>query len=302
MRFAPRSPLSLHTVFAILCLWVVWSVSALASPIPIPTFNNYVNDQTQTLTSSEQQVLNSELQALEAKKGVQLFVLIVPTVGDEGIEAFANRAFRAAKIGRANVNDGILLLLSKNDRKLRIEVGYGLEGAITDVQSARIIRDQIAPRLKAGQFFDGVEAGVKALTALAEGEALPEPQQPHSRGESASFEPDLPIMLILGVLFATLVIRSPVLVGLGAGVGTWLLGLSLPLPLIAGVAAFVVSQIILAFARPGLHTASRGGYIGPGPGWGGGMRGGGGFGGGDGGGFGGGGGGDSGGGGASGGW
>lgn len=141
----------------------------------VPKLWTRVTDQTGTLSQSEIQSLDSRLEQLEKTKGSQIAVLIVPTTGIEPIEDFSIRVAEEWKLGRKGVDDGILLLIAKNDRKLRIEVGYGLEGAVTDLQSKRIIEEYITPNFKQGDFYGGISEGVEALASLVNGEELPEP-------------------------------------------------------------------------------------------------------------------------------
>src|SRR5690606_8297669 len=128
--------------------------------------------QTATLDSNTREHLESELAALDAAKGAQLAVLIVPTTGEDTVESYARRVFDAWKLGRVDVDDGILLLVAKDDRRLRIEVGYGLEGAVPDLLAGRIIREQITPRFAAEDYAGGVVAGVESLLRLINGESL----------------------------------------------------------------------------------------------------------------------------------
>lgn len=150
--------------------------SACVSAAPaVPALKQRVTDLTATLDASQSAALDAQLAALEAEKGAQVAVLIVASTGADSIEAYATRAFEQWKLGRKGVDDGILLLVAKDDRALRIEVGYGLEGAVTDVQAARIIRERITPAFREGDFFGGIQAGTDALSGLVRGEPLPEP-------------------------------------------------------------------------------------------------------------------------------
>jgi uncharacterized protein len=142
---------------------------------PIPKLWARVTDLTNTLNDSEKQSLENYLKNIEAEKGSQVVVLIVPTTEPEPIEDYSIRVAEQWKIGREGVDDGVILLIAKNDRKLRIEVGYGLEGAITDLQSKRIIENYIKPSFKQGDFYGGINEGVAALGQLIAGEELPEP-------------------------------------------------------------------------------------------------------------------------------
>ncbi|EPO4285425.1 YgcG family protein [Pseudomonas aeruginosa] len=150
------------------------SLVAWADVPPIPALTARVTDLTATLSGDQRQHLEQQLAALEAKSGAQLAVLLVPTTGDDSIEEYAVRTFEKWKLGQKKVDDGVLLLVAKNDRTLRIEVGYGLEGAITDVQAGRIISEQITPQFRQGNFYGGIQAGVDSLVQLIDAEKNPE--------------------------------------------------------------------------------------------------------------------------------
>ena len=124
---------------------------------PIPPLTARVTDTTGTLDAQQKQSLESELAALEQRKGSQLAVLIVPTTQPEDIEQYSIRVVDAWKLGRKNVDDGVLLIVAKNDHRVRIEVGRGLEGAIPDAANARIIREYITPKFRAGDFYGGID-------------------------------------------------------------------------------------------------------------------------------------------------
>src|SRR5690606_30005802 len=126
-----------------------------AQTVPVPAFNRWVVDQTATLDSNTLSHIESRLAELDAAKGAQLAVLIVPSTGEDTVESYARRVFDTWKLGREGVDDGILLLAAKDDRRLRIEVGYGLEGTVPDLLAGRIIREQITPRFQVGDYAGG---------------------------------------------------------------------------------------------------------------------------------------------------
>ncbi len=286
----PWLALALGVVLWCLAAW--WP--AAAQEAQIPELRERVTDTTGTLDASTVQQLTQTLADLEQRKGAQIAVLMVPTTDGEAIEGYASRAFEQWKLGRSGVDDGILFVIAKDDRRLRIEVGYGLEGAVTDLQAGRIIREQVAPRFQQGDFAGGVAAGVQSLVKLVEGEELPPPaaaKTDASKSRGFSLEWLWPLAFIILAL-------PPLLAAAGAAlVGYVFTGSAV----VAAVGAMVGFLISLAgrSAGAGPARASRsGGSTGYRPssrsGWGGGgFRGGGGFGGG---------GGRSGGGGASGGW
>lgn len=289
----------LWRIFLVAGLLLV-SVGAIAQDVPVPALNTWVTDTTGTLDASTRSALHDRLAALDREKGAQIAVLMVPTTGNESIEAYASRAFEAWRLGRKGVDDGILLVVAKDDRRLRIEVGYGLEGAVPDVLAGRIIREQIAPRFSDGQFAQGVVAGVNSLIGLVEGEDLPPP----ARGASGTAGiDDAPWFLFPALMFMALLmpIGLPTLfLGVFAGIAFGSVSVGIFTAIAAAVVG-ILARIIgvgntrqtVAASRRGSGSLSRSGRYGGGFG-GGGMGGGGGGAGGGGGG--------SGGGGASGGW
>ncbi len=284
--------------FLFFCLLGIKNVQAEQ---PIPEFKSRVVDLTNTLTPTQKQLLEEQLKQLEKTKGSQLAVLIVPTTTPETIEQYAIRVVEKWQLGRKEVDDGVLLLIAKNDRKLRIEVGYGLEGVIPDAIAKRVISEIITPYFKVGDFYGGIVAGVHQLISLIEGEPLPPPKQ-HDDYREPGVQ-DLLFFLVF-VLFFAPAFRSLFgrLIGSGvaggiAGLLTWSITATLVASILAGVAIFFLALMFTSGGRSNF-PGGRGGYYGGG--FGGGWSGRGGWSGG--GGFGGGGGGSFGGGGASGGW
>jgi uncharacterized protein len=292
---------ALHRAGLLLCFLVGAGASWAQDLVPVPALKARVTDLTRTLTPDQSAKLEQKLAAFEARKGSQIAVLIVPTTQPEAIEPYSIRAVEQWKLGRKGVDDGALLLVAKNDRALRIEVGYGLEGVLPDATANRIIEDIIVPRFKTGDLYAGVDAGVDAMIKVIDGEPLPPPQtqwRSQSKVNSGNlhslFIVGLILVFVVGGILRSVVGRLPAagLIGGAAGAIAWFLVSSLAAAAVAGVVAFIFTLI------GGGTRGGRGGY----GGWtGGGYGGGGGFGGGGGGGFGGGGGG-FGGGGASGRW
>ncbi|MEO6972244.1 MAG: TPM domain-containing protein [Rhodoferax sp.] len=280
------------------------TASQAQSVQPVPALTAHVIDNTGTLTEAQRQALETKLAALEQTKGSQVVVLMVSTTQPEDIASYANRVGNTWKIGRKGVGDGLLLIVAKDDHRVRIEVAKTLEGAIPDLAANQIIEDAITPAFKRGDLAGGLNAGTDQLIGLINGEPLPAPT-PHRQARSGSggFQwTDLAIFLFFAVPIAGSVARSvfgrklgALLTGGGVGVLALLATSSL---VIAGLAAFVALLFVLLAGFAPALTSSRGGLGGGGFG----GFGGGGFGGGGGGGFGSGGGGDFGGGGASGGW
>lgn len=178
-RFHCPAPLK-HTALFV-GLWLMLTAISfhglIADEADLPELTGRVVDTTATLSASEKEQLNATLEQLERDTGSQLVVVIVPTTGAEAIEQYSIRLAEEWKIGREGVDDGVILLVAKEDRKLRIEVGYGLEGAIPDAGANRIIDEFIVPEFKRGNFYDGIAAGVDALAILIRGEDLPPPEE-----------------------------------------------------------------------------------------------------------------------------
>jgi len=287
---------------AAVALALLLAAGSAGAEVAVPPLTARVTDLTGTLSGEAVNRIESKLAAFEAKKGSQIAVLIVPTTQPEDIDQFGIRVEDAWKLGRKGVDDGAYLIVAKNDRRVRIEVGYGLEGALPDAIANRIVEETIAPHFKAGDFDGGIEAGVNQMMAVVNGEPLPAPDRKwEHRGGLGNM---LPLLLVV-VFVASGVLRAIVgrlfgslATGGIAGGLAWLLSHLLPIGLGAGVVAFMFAMLAGGTSRG--WSAGRGWGGGFGGGLGGGF-GGGGFGGGGGGGFSGGGGG-GGGGGASGSW
>jgi uncharacterized protein len=295
--------------FALLWLFGLGVTAAAQGLQPIPKLTARVTDLTGTLTAEQQTALEQKLAAFEAAKGSQIAVLIVPTTKPEEIEQYSIRVVQQWKLGRGTVNgkrvdDGALLIIAKDDHRMRIEVGYGLEGVLTDAMSNRIISETITPAFREGNFYGGIDGGLDQMIKLIDGEALPPPEHQWQGGRHGSGSGIFP-ELLFAVLIGSVVLRGifgrtlgSAFTGLGAGALVYFGGFALALAGIAGVGAFLLTLLMGAAGGSGWSSGGRGGWGGLGGGLGGGGFGGGGFGGG---GFGGGGGG-FGGGGASGGW
>ncbi|MFO1302539.1 MAG: TPM domain-containing protein [Burkholderiales bacterium] len=271
---------------------------------PIPSLTGRVVDESGTLSAADAQAISAKLAAWEQKTGNQLAVLVVPSTQPEPIEAYTIRVAEAWKIGRKGQDNGAILVVAKNDRKLRIEVGYGLEGSLTDVTSKRIIAETIAPQFRENKFAQGIDAGVtQMMDVVDKGEPLAARPPPKAQGQKPrGFSLDMLLLLVLVVVPVMGSILRRIFgrflgsaVGAGiVGAGAWVVAGSLLIAIIAAIVAFV---IVLVTGTAGLFSNRGGGVWIPsgGGGWGGGGGGGGG------GGFSGGGG-SFGGGGASGGW
>jgi len=246
----------------------------------IPILKARVTDLTGTLAAAEQQALEQKLAAFEQRKGSQLAVLIVPNTGQETIEQFGIRVAAQWKLGRKGTDDGLILIVAKADRTLRIEVGYGLEGVIPDAIAKRVISEVIVPKFKTGDFAGGIDAGLTQLMSLVDGEPLPAPER---KSQQAGNNPLG--MLLIAAMVGGQVLRSvlgPVVAGgvVGAGVfgAAWLLTGTLGIALLLGFGGFFVTLlgIMGLMANSGFGGGGRGGMGGGGFGGGGGGFGGGG--------------------------
>ena len=256
--------------------------------VAIPPLRARVTDLTNTLTAEQRQTLEQQLAAFEARHGSQIAVLIVPTTEPEAIEQYGIRVAENWKLGRKGIDDGVLFLVALADRALRIEVGYGLEGAIPDAVAKRVIAEIVVPYFKQGDYYGGIRAGVDRLIRIVEGEPLPPPEVRDTSW--SNIERMIPFAFVAVVVLGG-VLRAVLgrLFGAGtaggiAAVVTWIVASSLAAALIFGI-------VVFAFTLLGGFRSRAGGYGGwtsGGGGFGGGLGGGGGFGGG-GGGFGGGG-------------
>ncbi len=269
---------SIHVLCAMLltasCL--AFTQIAHAELAAIPVLSARVTDLTQTLSQAEQAQLEQKLAAFEAKKGSQIALLIVPSTQPEDIAQYSIRTVEKWKIGREKVDDGVLVLIAKNDRKMRIEVGYGLEGAIPDLYAKRIISEVIGPKFKQGDFYGGLDAGIDKLIGLVDGETLPEPS---NAGFSGKGMMDMLPLLLFGGMITGLILRSIFGTFLGSaanggliGGAVALLGVALGGAAILGVIAFFFTMMLGGRGING-YSGRTGGYGGGyGGGWSGGGR------------------------------
>ena len=248
----------------------------------VPALSSHVVDMTATLSEQQQQALDATLARFEASHGAQVVVLMVRSTAPEDIAGYANRVASTWKIGRKDIGDGVLLLVAKDDRALRIEVARTLEGAIPDLMAKRIIDQTIAPRFKQGDFAGGLEGGVEQLMGLIQGEALPAPAATHPQNGFQWM--DLAVFLFFAVTVGGSMARralgtrwGSMLTGAAAGGLAFFVTQSLLLAASAAVAAFVLTLLTsLNKYRP--HTGSGGvGDFGSGSGGNSGHSGGGGF-------------------------
>ncbi len=243
-------------------------LSAAQAEVPVPPLSAHVTDLTGTLDTSQRTALEARLEAFEREKGSQIAVLILPTTQPETIEQYSIRVAEVWKLGRQGVDDGVLLLVAKDDRKLRIEVGYGLEGALPDAIANRIIEEVIVPRLRAGDFHAGISAGVEQIIGVIKGEPLPEPAGASFRTDYGAFFMiavivTMTIGTILAQLFGKLVGGG--VAGVAAGAGAWLVSNSILFGLLNGL--FFAILIVLIVSAKRSRWASGGGWSGGGSDW-----------------------------------
>ena len=265
---------------AILTLFLM-PLLASAEDVAIPPLQHRVTDLTATLTAAEQADLESRLAAVEAKKGSQIAILIVPTTQPEDIAQYSIRVVEAWKLGRKGVDDGVLVLLAKDDRRSRIEVGYGLEGALPDAIAKRITTEVMRPYFKQGDFYGGLVAGTEKITAVLNGEALPEVQHHVAHGlggGNALFVALIAAIVVGGVLRSVL---GKFVGGLATGgiaaVLLYFLGMGLLIALVLGIIAFFMTLLggqglPIGYGGGGFGGGSEGdgGFTGGGGGFGGG--------------------------------
>lgn len=259
---------------------LAWAALA-AAQVPVPPLTGHVTDQTGTLNAGQKATLEQVLTEFEARKGAQLAVLMIASTAPEEIEQYSMRVAEQWKLGRKKVDDGAILVIAKDDRALRIEVGYGLEGALNDLTSKRIISEVILPRFKQQDFYGGITAGVGQIIRVIDGEALPPP-----RGRDSPVQSDLqrygPVLFIVAFALGSVLRRAigkvggAVVTGGVVGVVAWFMASALSIALISAIAALVFTLVgggRVMHGLGGLYGGSgrgRGGFGGGGGGFGGG--------------------------------
>ena len=256
----------------LLCGLLAWPLAGLAQPLqPIPPLSARVIDQTATLTDSQRRALEDKLAIFERERGSQVVVVLVRTTAPEDIFGYTQRLGDAWKIGRKEVGDGVLLVVAKDDRALRIATAKAVEGAIPDLIAHRIIDGVITPRFKQGEFYAGLDAGVDQILARLKGEELPLPAVEAASGQGVDWE-ELLIFIGLAAPVITRVLRGILGRVLGSLAATaivggivWSFTGSIFIALAAGLLALVMGLLMARLPRGG-------GGSGPGGGWGGGGR------------------------------
>jgi uncharacterized protein len=258
---------------AVLTLAIALAGALAFADVPVPPLKGRVTDLTGTLTPSQVRALESSLAEFEQRKGSQIAVLMLPTTQPETIEQYSIRVADAWKVGRGRVDDGVIVVVAKNDRQVRIEVGRGLEGPIPDVIASRIIREIITPRFKAGDFYGGLSEATQALMKRIDGEPLPAPRQgarPVDEKYHGLFVLLLVVAALGGGILSRLFGRGGGAIGTGGVVG--LIAWAITGILVVGVIAAMIGFLFAAFAGGGGVRRGWGGWgggLGSG-GWGGG--------------------------------
>lgn len=233
--------------YAAILLLALLATQAAAQQVAVPVLAQHVTDQTGTLDAAQIAEIEADLVALEQRKGSQVAVLIIPTTGDQALETYSLAVAEKNKLGRAKTDDGLLLLIAKDDRKARIEVGYGLEGAVPDALASRVIREYLTPKFRQGDFFGGIQDSLQAITKLIDGEALPAPMTVDD--SSGDPQPDFIFAGILGFFIGAISglftffresFRRLGSAGIAAVLATLMFTWGLP-TLVAAVVAFLTS-------------------------------------------------------------
>ena len=257
-------------LFAACALLAAWGAAA---DVAVPPLEHRVTDLTATLSTEQTAALEQTLAAFEAKKGAQIAVLIVPTTQPEEIEQYSIRVVDQWKLGRKGVDDGVLLLVAKDDRRVRIEVGYGLEGALPDAIANRIIDEDIVPRFRQGDFYGGIAAGVDRITRVIAGEPLPPPRAgpPWQFNFQALLLFGFILIFVVGGMLRAIfgrILGSGIIGAIAAAI-IWFIAGTLLAALVGGVIAFVLGLIGGTHGRwggyyPGGWSSGGGGFGGGG--------------------------------------
>lgn len=265
-----------HTLWLLLCLLLAFPIYAAPGDLlPVPELKQRVTDLTATISAADAARIEAKLRDFEYRKGPQIAVLMVASTQPEAIFDYALRVAEAWKLGRKGVDDGVLFVIAKNDRKMQILTGPGISGSLTDAVSKRIISDFVAPRFRAGDFAGGIEQGVDRIISVTQGEALPPPKK--SRSSVGGLSEGFFVVALLAALVVGTILRALLGRFLGAsatggviGLAAWWLAGGIALPILLALLAFVF--VLLSGQRWSGHRYG---------GWsGGGFSGGGGFGGG----------------------
>ena len=274
-------------VFTLLAFAALPVFAAEGDFVAVPKLEKRVTDLTASLSAADEARISARIAAIEQKKGAQIAVLIVASTAPEVIFDYALRVAEAWKLGRKGVDDGLLFVVAKDDRKMQILTGPGLQGVMTDVVSRRIIAEIVAPRFREGDFAGGIFDAVDKISAVIDGEALPPPTpKRQSTSSQSGGSVNFLVLAVFAAIFAAPILRAMLgrFLGAGAtagitGAAAWFIAGGLLFPAVAGVIVFLVA--LLYGSGSGGHGGGGGigggfGGIGGG-GWSGGGGGGGGF-------------------------
>ncbi|EQA44535.1 PF04536 family protein [Leptospira broomii serovar Hurstbridge str. 5399] len=246
--------------FGVFFLLLMISIPIFSEPISIPSLTRRVTDLTGTLNSEEVSSLENKLEKLEERKGSQIAILILPSTGEETIEQYSIRVADAWKIGRKSVADGIIFIVAKDDRKMRFEVGRGLEGAVPDATCKRIQIEYVRPLFKEGKYFEGIDAGIDKVIGLIDGEPLPEPDTHTSFHGSEIGSSDMTMyFIVLGIIallvgFAFRRLFSPIQAVAATAIAYWaggVFGISLSALLPILVVFFIILWVLYSAIKSG---------------------------------------------------
>ena len=271
----------MKSVTSALVALLLFCASASFADVAVPPIGRVV-DQTGILSSDQVARLEQTLKDFEERKGSQIAVLIVSTTAPETIEQYSLRVVEQWKLGRKKIDDGALLIIAKEDRKLRIEVGYGLEGVLNDATAKRIIDEIITPRFRNSDFDGGIEAGVERMISVIDGEPLPPPKKKSDPVDLSAIGDYFPFLfvgtIIVGGIFRTIFGRllGATVAGGGIGLILWLIAGTLPLAAIAAAIVFVLTLVGDSLGSGGGGSGGGGGFSSGGSSGGGGFSGGGG--------------------------
>lgn len=273
----------LHKTAAAFFICMLLLTVGAHAQLAVPPLQTRVTDQTATLSSEQKAMLEQSLQSFENKKGSQVAVLIVPSTAPESIEQYALRVAEQWKLGRKKVDDGVILLVAKNDRAMRIEVGYGLEGALNDATAKRIIAETMTPHFKQGDYYAGIKAGTDQIMRVIDGEPLPAKKSGSATGVGG-IEQYLPFLLIAALVVGGVLraifgrLLGAVITGGVVGVIAWFVVGAISLAALAALAAMIFSLFSGVMGARGIggyyggsgRGSSGGGFSGGGGGFGGG--------------------------------
>ncbi|SCY63887.1 uncharacterized protein SAMN05216420_11130 [Nitrosospira sp. Nl5] len=259
------------------------SASLSGAEVAVPPLKSPITDLTGTLSQGEIAQLEQKLAAFEAKKGSQIAVLLVPTTQPETVEQYSIRVAEAWKLGRKGVDDGVLLVIAKQDRVSRIEVGYGLEGVLPDAVAKRIVDEIMIPEFRQGDFAGGIAAAIGRLMGVIEGEPLPPPRSNRGNGAAGAgivLDSIIPIfigLIVLGKILQSLFGRliGATVMSVTAGLMGWLIFSSIIIAMVIAVLVLLIS--LFGSSGGGISRGGRSGWPGGGLGRGRGGFGGGGF-------------------------